>query len=510
VLPWAVAVLTAGCVIAFLAISLEDPLFPPLLFTVLGLAWTLGLYRPASAVPGVVVPAQRRPSADESIEGSANGHDPAGGEPRRPVRVGMVIVSEYEANPRVRREAEALAARGDEVTVLALNRAGAPREQVIDGVRVIHLRVSKYRGDSAIAYLRLYGAFFVRAAWWLSRRPRAFDVMQAHTMPEAMIFTTVVQKLAGTPVLLDVHDLTAQLFASKFPPRGLIMRGIRLSTRAALWFADEVLTVHEPYAETVRAMTKRPITIALNSPDERLFPPREYRPPAQDGVLVFSYHGLIAPRHGLAKLVDAVALLHRELPRVRLQILGSGDGLDALREQVAALGLGEVVRLPDGLLPITSIPAALERVSFGVLPSQLDPWISEVLPTKLMEYMALGVPVISFRNRVISQYFPSEAVTFVDPASTENLVAAMRALVDDPDRARRQAAAASAALVPLRWQQQKLAYLALIDRMAGRPDAGEVERAAATAEPATVPAVRLPAASVPRQRAEPEQDASRR
>ena len=58
----------------------------------------------------------------------------------RPLRIGMLIVSEYEANPRVRRQAEALAARGDDVTVLALDAAGRPAGEMIDGVRVVHLR----------------------------------------------------------------------------------------------------------------------------------------------------------------------------------------------------------------------------------------------------------------------------------------------------------------------------------------------------------------------------------
>lgn len=451
--PWALATMAVAVIVAFLSISLEDPLFPALLFTVLGIASTLGLTRPP--------------------EGSG-----------RPMRIGMVIVSEYEANPRVRREAEALAARGDDVTVLALNRAGAPREEMIDGVRVIHLRVSKYRGDSARAYLHLYGAFFVRATAWLIRRPGAFDLVQAHTMPEAMIFTAIAQKLAGTPILLDVHDLTAQLFASKFPPRGLIMRGVQLSTRAAFAFADEVLTVHEPYAETIRAMTRRRITIALNSPDERLFPTREHQPPAPDGEIVFSYHGLLAPRHGLANLVEATAQLHSEIPRVRLQILGSGDALETLREQVAEGGFDGFVSLPDSLLPITEIPKALQRVHFGVLPSQLDPWTSEVLPTKLMEYMAFGVPVISFRNRVITRHFTDDTITFVDPASVENLVDAMRGLATDPERARLQAERAALALVPLQWRQQKLTYLALVDRMARRLPAPEtVPQTAARAIP---------------------------
>ena len=194
----------------------------------------------------------------------------------RPLRIGMMIVSEYEANPRVRRQAEALAARGDDVTVLALQAEGRPVREIIDGVRVIHTPVRKYRGDSATSYVNLYGGFFARSLAWFVRRPRAYDLVQAHTMPEAVVFSAALQKLAGVPLLLDVHDLTERLFASKFGQTGALMTGVRASTRAALRFADEVLTVHEPYADMIRQWTRRPVSIVMNCPG----PPPVPAPPA--------------------------------------------------------------------------------------------------------------------------------------------------------------------------------------------------------------------------------------
>ena len=57
------------------------------------------------------------------------------------------------------------------------------------------------------------------------------------------------------------------------------MTGVRASTRAALRFADEVLTVHEPYADVIRQWTRRPVSVVMNCPDPRLFPPaRTARP----------------------------------------------------------------------------------------------------------------------------------------------------------------------------------------------------------------------------------------
>lgn len=383
----------------------------------------------------------------------------------RRLRIAMVVASEYESDARVRRQAEALAERGDEVTVLALDAPGLERETVVDGVRVVHLPVAKYRGDSTSAYLRLYAGFALRAAWWISRRPRSFDLVQAHSMPEALVFCAAVQRLAGVPVVLDVHDLTSNLFASKFAGGGPLMSMVRLSERMSMRFATEVMTVSDPYADVLRAITGTPVHTVLNCPDERLFHPRAFRGWDPDGEVVLGYHGLIAPRHGLTRAVDALAEIRQQHPRVRMRVRGSGDGLAPLREHVQALGLADAVELPDRLLPVTRMAGFLDQVDIGVIPSRLDPWTRLVLPNKLMEYAYAGIPVVTFRNPVIERYFPPDAVTYVDPASAANLRDALLGLIREPDRAAAQARRAREVMVGRTWAAQRRHYFELIDRV---------------------------------------------
>jgi glycosyltransferase involved in cell wall biosynthesis len=380
----------------------------------------------------------------------------------------MVVASEYESDARVRRQAEALVDRGDRVTVLALHAAHRPSVDEVDGVRVVHLPVRKYRGESPRAYLRLYSSFAAHAGWWLARRPRAFDVLQAHSMPEALVFCAAVQRLARVPVLLDVHDLTSTLFASKFAERGALLGAVRVSERLSMDFASEVLTVHDPFADLLRGLTRTPVTTVMNCPDDRLFSPRRWRPWDPQGEVTLGYHGLIAPRHGLVTAVEALAEVRHKLRGVRMTVRGSGDGLDALRTRVAELGLGDCVDLPDELLPITDMPTFLDRVDIGLVPSRLDPWTRYVLPNKLMEYAYVGIPVVSFRNPVIERYFPDDAVTYVDPASVSNLRDAVIELIRDPDRAAAQVARARAAMVGRTWTAQRQHYFDLVDRVAAR------------------------------------------
>jgi len=386
----------------------------------------------------------------------------------RPRRVGMLVASEYESDARVRRQAEALAERGDEVTVIALRSAERATRTVLDGVRVVHVNTPKYRGDSSAAYLRLYGGFATRAAMRLMRSPRSFDVVQAHSMPEALVFCAAFQRVLGVPVLLDVHDLTSELFSSKFSARERLMSAVRLSERASFRFANEVLTVHESYADMLRGLTNTAVTTVMNCPDDRLFKPRPWRSWSPDGEVAFGYHGLIAPRHGLTQVVEALAKVRTDVPGARINIWGSGDGLTPLRERVDALGLGDAVSLPARLLPITEMTAELNKIHIGVVASQLDPWTRHVLPNKLMEYAVMGIPVITFRNPVIERHFPEDTVTYVDPATPENLRDAMLWLIRNPEAARERAARAQAVMKGRTWQYQRQNYFDVIDRMVAR------------------------------------------
>jgi glycosyltransferase involved in cell wall biosynthesis len=380
----------------------------------------------------------------------------------------MVVCSEYESDARVRRQAEALAARGDEVTVFALGGRGRPAEETIDGVHVVHAPTSKYRGDSVRAYLSLYGGFTAHAAGWLARRPRSFDLVQAHSVPEAIIFAAAVQAALRVPLLLDVHDLSPQLFASKFAGRPVLPRLLNGSVRASLSFATEVLTVHEPYAEVVRAMTRRPVTVVMNTPDERYFRRRPFRAWDPAGEVVFGYHGLIAPRHGLSNVVEALRRLRSDVPGARLVLMGNGDGMSQLAEDVRLAGLTDAVSLPERALPVPEVVGRLAEVHIGLVPSVLDPWTSAVLPTKLLEYAALGIPAISFRNPVIDRVFTADEVTFVEVATPDTLHQAMLSLVTDPELAGRRADAAATVVEGLAWHRQKQTYLDVIDRMTAR------------------------------------------
>lgn len=375
-------------------------------------------------------------------------------------RVCAVAYADYASDPRVRREAEALVHAGIDVTVLALQKRGAPPEEWIDGVHVVHLPVLRRHGGDLGHYIGSFARFFLLAAWYLGCRPRSFDLVHAHSVPEAMVFTGLVQRCRGRPVLLDVHDLSTELYANRV---GAVPWPIRRAELLSLRFADAVMTVHDQYRELLveRGVPPEKVTVILNVPDERLFgggqPPTW---PAGDLRLV--YLGSLLERYGLGVALDAVEILRERIPGVRLAITGDGDYRKEIERRLTQGGLGDSVALSQGLVPVSDVASCLRGAHIGLVPFLDSTFTANILPTKLLEYVLMGIPAIVSRNHVIESYFTDEMVTYVPPGDALALAAAVEWLWRHPLQAQEKARKAQGVLREHSWGREREQFISLV------------------------------------------------
>src|SRR5687767_7471281 len=162
----------------------------------------------------------------------------------------MIAYTYYESDPRVIREAEAAVAGGFEVDFLALRRENTPACEVVRGVRVLRLNQTRYRGRGHVKYLLSYLEFFVRcffksALLFFQKRYR---VAHVNNMPDFLVFSTLVPRLFGCKVILDIHDPMPNTFASKFKggERGFFFRLLLWQELLSAAYASQVITVHHP------------------------------------------------------------------------------------------------------------------------------------------------------------------------------------------------------------------------------------------------------------------------
>jgi glycosyltransferase involved in cell wall biosynthesis len=415
---------------------------------------------------------------------------PASKPPRRKP-ICMIVHAYYEEDARVRREAETLVAAGWSVDVFGLRRPGDSPAAVIEGVNLHRLPVKRHQGAGLPVYLAEYGNFLVRALWAAARshRRRRYGLVEVHTLPDYLVFAALPLKMVGVPVLLDLHEAMPEFFRSRFPKAnnrlsyGLLRLQERLSTR----FATELLTVNDSLAERLRSLGVRPerLTVILNSPDLAMFdatahPRRRFM---ADGTLRMVYAGAITPTYELEVVLRAIAAIRRLRPTLKVQaaLYGRGDDEERLEALAAELGIADIVSLP-GRIPIEQVPVVVAASDIGLAPTRLDPFTQMSLSTKVLEYAAMGKPVVASRLPTVERYFAPDTLAIYESGDPDSLAARILGLVDGPADRRARVERTGRRAGELSWARQAEAYLAVVERLVAA-GAARRRRASGSAPP---------------------------
>lgn len=388
----------------------------------------------------------------------------------------MIVHAYYEEDPRVRREAEALVARGRPVDVIALRQPGDSREGVLNGVRVTRLGVQRHQGARLWVYLREYLSFLVRSSWTAARahRRRRYALVQVHSLPDFLVFAALPLKLAGVKVILDLHEAMPEFFKSRFPDvrSPLVRKALLLQERLSIGFADRVFAVNELMADRLLGLGVRPtkLTIVPNSPNLDLFDPAAHprRVFREDGPLRIVYTGALTPTYELDVTLDAIARVATERPDldIHLELYGRGDSEAGLRTQSGRLGIADRLTF-HGRIPIEAVPAAVARADIGIAPTRLDEFTAVSLSTKVFEYGAMGKPVVASRLPLVERTFPADAVLTYPSGDSAALAAAIVRLADDPLEREARVARTERRVRELGWAAEADRYAALVDRLVG-------------------------------------------
>jgi peptidoglycan/xylan/chitin deacetylase (PgdA/CDA1 family) len=216
---------------------------------------------------------------------------------RRPRRVCMVTHSFYESDNRVTRYAEALAARGDRVDVFALSRSPElPKKETIKGVNLFRIQDRFGKSErSRFSYLWPLLRFLSVSSRWVTRHhvQDRYDFVHVHNVPDFLVFSAWYPKLTGARVILDIHDIVPEFYASKFKmrPRGLVFTLLQWMERAAAAFADHVIIANHLWLGNYAARTGtiERCTALINNVDSSIFTPRASH--RRDGKFVILFPG---------------------------------------------------------------------------------------------------------------------------------------------------------------------------------------------------------------------------
>jgi len=379
-------------------------------------------------------------------------------------RICVVRQFYYPSDPRVRREAEALASDGHEVDVICLRKDGETARDKCNGVNVYRLPLSHSRGSTG-RYLYEYAAFFVLAFMRLMTlfARKRYDIIHVNTMPDFLVFVAAVCKLFGARVVLDMHECVPELYQTKYglPPGHPF---IRLLARVEQWsmaFADQVITCTQQQKDVFvrRGTPASKIAVVLNSADTSIFTPPNGGPmlwtPGDDLVLIS--HGLVVERYGLDTIVRAVDLLRRQIPGIRLRVLGSGEYLPALQALVRELDVEEHVWLA-GYVPESEMIEAIRTAHIGVVAVKRDAFRDLTHTNKMYECVVMRKPVVIAETAAVRAYFDESCFEFFVSDDPVDLARSILALYHHPERAQSMVEHASRQYRDYAWDAQKEIY----------------------------------------------------
>jgi glycosyltransferase involved in cell wall biosynthesis len=386
----------------------------------------------------------------------------------------MIAYSYYESDPRVIRAAEAAVSGGFDVDFLALRRPGSPPVEMVRGVRVLRVNYGKYRGRGRLTYILSYLHFFLSCflkttALWFKRHYVAIHV---NNMPDFLVFSTVIPKLFGTKILLDIHDPMPNTFASKFKQgnSGILYRLLLWQELLSAAYCDKVLTVHEPVKQGIlvkHGLAADSIEVIANFADGDVFQLRRSYMIERKVRLVF--HGTIVERSGLRILMTALARTrHKDV--ISVKIIGEGDFSQGLKELIQQCQLGHMVDFDNHSYPVHSIPALIEDCNVGLVPLEISSATNYALPLKLLEYVSLGLPVVAVRNEAILHYFQEEDCIFFDGNDPDSLSATLDRLAENPEILAGYRERSVTLRSRFLWSAEKVKYIDLLRQLTGVPE----------------------------------------
>ena len=226
-------------------------------------------------------------------------------------------------------------------------------------------------------------------------------------------------------------------------PSGLVTRGLALCERASVKLADVLIATNESYrAIDIQRNGIAPgkVFVVRNGPD--LLRVRLMEPDAalrRRARVILGYLGAMNPQDGVDYLLRALDYLRHNLNRSDFHciLIGDGDSLEALKRLAKELRLDDCVTF-TGFIPDDDMVRYLSTVDICLDPNPSSPLNDVSTWIKVMEYMALGKPVVSFDLKE-TRVSAGDAAAYVEPNNEAAFGEMIATLMDDPARRARMA-----------------------------------------------------------------------
>ncbi|MFV2091871.1 MAG: glycosyltransferase family 4 protein [Hyphomicrobiales bacterium] len=323
---------------------------------------------------------------------------------------------------RVWQEARTLRDAGAQVSIICpTGKDHEARYELLENIH-IYRHPLPFEAAGALGFGLEYGMalFWETVLAWRILFRHGFDTLQGCNPPDLMFLIAWQFKLLGKRYIFDHHDINPELFEAKFGRRGGLWRLVRLAEWLTFKTADTVISTNESYRKI--AMTRGgkradEVFVVRSGPDlsrVRKVPPN---PDLRNGRrFLVGYVGVMGDQEGIDLLLDAVQHLICQMGRTDIQftLVGGGPSLGELQSKSRDMGLDDFVTF-TGRAPDHALFEVLSTADVCVNPDRVNPMNDQSTMNKILEYMALGKPIVQFD--VVEGRFSAKAASLYAKAN---------------------------------------------------------------------------------------------
>jgi glycosyltransferase involved in cell wall biosynthesis len=321
---------------------------------------------------------------------------------------------------RVWKEALSLLDAGHHVTVLSPRGKGCQRGyELLEGIHVYrHPRPAE--GNSVFGYMFEYASALIwefMYAWWIFLR-RGFEVLQGCNPPDTIFLVALPFKLFGVKYIFDHHDANPELYLSKYEKRGTVYKIQVLLEKLTYRSSDVVIATNRSYENLAITRGRRDpqdVFVVRNGPDLSWFKPVTAEPALKHGKpFLVGYVGTMSVQEGLDILLQVAHYIKESGRRdVHFTCVGGGPGLPALRQMSQDTDMEDTVNF-TGRVSDEDLLRILSTADVCVNPDKPCEMNDISTMIKIMEYMALGKPIVQFEMKE-GRFSALEASLYADP-----------------------------------------------------------------------------------------------
>ncbi len=340
---------------------------------------------------------------------------------------------------RVWQEANALTEAGYKVSIICPKGKGYNKSYELIHDISIYRHPMPNEGSGVASYLIEYSC----ALFWeliLAVKilfKEGFDVLHACNPPDNIFLIGILFKLVGKKFVFDHHDINPELYEAKFNKRGFLYDILVLLEKLTYITCDISIATNESYKEIAikrGGMKPENVVIVRSGPDLTRI---KVQPPIsalkKGKKFMVGYLGVIGKQEGLDYLINAANYLLKEKNRddILYCIIGSGPYLNDLKAHCNKLDLDEHI-IFTGRIPDKEMLEYLNTADICVNPDEYNEMNDKSTMNKVLEYMALGKPIVQFDLKE-GRYSAQSASLYANNNDYKDLAEKIIYLLDNPE-----------------------------------------------------------------------------